>query len=155
MENKLHVSSKQGKNNEMQTLHTIVRSKGFVWIANHPNSAFHWSQAGAHLALNPLGMWWAATVKEHWPDAGDLSSVEVAKVMEEFDAHSRWGDRRQELVFIGIRMLRSEIEALFDACLLTDEEMKQFEDYMSDQPNAVEVRASEGSPSRLSLHSNS
>ena len=110
MENKLHVSSKQGKNNEMQTLHTIVRSKGFVWIANHPNSAFHWSQAGAHLALNPLGMWWAATVKEHWPDAGDLSSVEVAKVMEEFDAHSRWGDRRQELVFIGIRMLRSEIE---------------------------------------------
>ena len=144
-----------GKNNELQTLHTIVRSKGFVWIANHPNSAFHWSQAGAHLALNPLGMWWAATVKEHWPDAGDLSSVEVAKVMEEFDAHSRWGDRRQELVFIGIRMLRSEIEALFAACLLTDEEMKQFEDYMSDQPNAVEVRASEGSPSRLSLHSNS
>jgi hypothetical protein len=46
-------------------------------------------------------------------------------------------------------------QALFDACLLTDEEMEQFEHYMSDQPNAVEVRASGGSPSRLSLHSNS
>jgi hypothetical protein len=32
--------------NELAILHTIVRSKGFVWIANHPNSAFHWSQAG-------------------------------------------------------------------------------------------------------------
>lgn len=36
----------RGQANELAILHTIVRSKGFVWIANHPNSAFHWSQAG-------------------------------------------------------------------------------------------------------------
>jgi len=37
-------------------------------------------------------------------------------------------------------MLEREIEALFDACLLTDEEMAQFEEYMQDQPNTVTVR---------------
>ena len=39
-------------------------------------------------------------------------------------------------------MQRHEIEALFDACLLTDEEMKQFDDFMHDQPNAVLVTVS-------------
>lgn len=39
-------------------------------------------------------------------------------------------------------MHRHEIEALLDACLLTDEEMKQFDDFMQDQPNAVLVTVS-------------
>ena len=58
--------------------------------------------AGAHLALHPLGMWWAATSLDAWPDSGDSASAEVGKVLEEFDLSTRWGDRRQELVFIGI-----------------------------------------------------
>ena len=39
MENKLHVATKESraKKNELAILHSIVRSKGFVWIANHPN----------------------------------------------------------------------------------------------------------------------
>ena len=32
-------------------------------------------------------------------------------------------DRRQEIVFIGHRMKRDDIQNLFDQCLLTDEEM--------------------------------
>jgi G3E family GTPase len=145
----LHVSSKC---NELSILHTIVRSKGFVWVATHPNSAFHWSQAGAHLALHPLGMWWAATSVDLWPDAGDGSSAEVCKIMQDFDTATRWGDRRQELVFIGIGMLQREIEALLDACLLTDQEMQQFEEYMQDQPNAVEVEdLSDVSPPRRTV----
>jgi len=150
MAGKLHVSD-QG--NELSILHSIVRSKGFVWIANHPNSAFHWSQAGAHLALHPLGMWWAATALEVWPDGGDNSSSEVSKVLDEFDLQTRWGDRRQELVFIGIGMVQSDIEALFDACLLTDEEMAQFEEYMVDQPNVVAVKSTDSTPTGRSVHS--
>jgi len=150
MAGKLHVSD-QG--NELSILHSIVRSKGFVWIANHPNSAFHWSQAGSHLALHPLGMWWAATALEVWPDGGDNSSSEVSKVLDEFDLQTRWGDRRQELVFIGIGMVQSDIEALFDACLLTDEEMAQFEEYMVDQPNVVAVKSTDSTPTGRSVHS--
>ena len=43
MENKLHVSTSESrkKSNELAILHCIVRSKGFVWIANHPNRCVH------------------------------------------------------------------------------------------------------------------
>ena len=49
-------------------------------------------------------MWWAATALNVWPDEGDNTSNDVAKVLDEFDLSTRWGDRRQELVFIGIGM---------------------------------------------------
>ncbi|XYI04228.1 GTP-binding protein [Sorangium sp. So ce1128] len=37
--------------------------------------------------------------------------------------HPVWGDRRQELVFIGVDMAREELTSDLDACLLTEEEM--------------------------------
>ena len=39
------------------------------------------------------------------------------------DPAAKWGDRRQEFVFIGIGMKEDKIEELMDKCLLTDEEM--------------------------------
>lgn len=35
-----------------------------------------------------------------------------------------WGDRRQEMVFIGIKMNKEEMLKNLESCLLTDEEMK-------------------------------
>ncbi|MNO06236.1 putative metal chaperone YciC [compost metagenome] len=37
----------------------------------------------------------------------------------------RWGDRMNEVVFIGIGMDQADIEARLDRCLLNEEEMKQ------------------------------
>lgn len=41
-----------------------------------------------------------------------------------------WGDRRQELVLIGEKMDPKALTARFDACLLTDVEMKKWERIM-------------------------
>ena len=43
------------------------------------------------------------------------------------DYQGKYGDHRQELVFIGVKMDREAIIKAFDACLLSDSEMEAYE----------------------------
>lgn len=97
---------------------SVLRSKGFCWLATRHDEAYLWSQAGCSVGVFPEGNWWAAVPQDDWPD----DEQERVSVLEDFQ--SPFGDRRQELVFIGIEMNRGEIESALDACLLCDEEMK-------------------------------
>ena len=53
-----------------------------------------------------------------WPEDQD----ERAAIRKDFSG--KYGDRRQELVFIGIEMQRSLLEFELNNCLLTDEEFE-------------------------------
>uniref|UniRef100_A0A7S0HTR6 CobW C-terminal domain-containing protein n=1 Tax=Hanusia phi TaxID=3032 RepID=A0A7S0HTR6_9CRYP len=121
----------------------IIRSKGFVWVANQHRSAQYWSHAGHYFELRALGLWWAATALDKWPDGGDNASQEVQKIVDDFsreEPSQRWGDRRQEIVFIGIGMHEKSIEKVMDECLLTDEEMKTYEEQAkASAPDVVKV----------------
>lgn len=65
-----------------------------------------------------LGVWWAATPKPNWPADEEWR----AGVMRNWTAP--YGDRRQELVFIGTpEMDKDQTIAKLDACLLTGQEM--------------------------------
>ena len=69
-------------------------------------------------------MWWASVAEEEWP----LDEKERQEIEKDFDASADGlGDRRQEVVFIGVRMDKAAITALLDACLLTDTEMDSYE----------------------------
>lgn len=46
------------------------------------------------------------------------------------DFQEPWGDRRQEIVFIGERLDRKGLEVKLDSCLLTNSEMKKWERIM-------------------------
>jgi G3E family GTPase len=107
----------------------VLRSKGFFWIAPRHHTAFLWSQAGGASRVEPAGTWWAATPKEHWPEFED--------VLQEIQANwsHPFGDRRQELVFIGQSMDRAKIESSLNSCLLTDEEMRAGATSWSRLPN--------------------
>jgi G3E family GTPase len=96
----------------------VVRSKGFFWLATRMEEVGSWSQAGAAGAVTGAGFWWAAAPKDAWPE-DEASRSEIAAQWQE-----PWGDRRQELVLIGIRMDEAALRAGFDRCLLTDDEMK-------------------------------
>ena len=101
----------------------VIRSKGFLWIASRHDYAYSWSQAGVSVQLNPAGYWWSAAPEEEWPEDTPENAELLADIQAEFEGPH--GDRRQEIVFIGIDMDRPVIESLLEDCLLTDEEMEQ------------------------------
>lgn len=99
----------------------IIRSKGFFWLASRPNEAMVWSQAGGLFSLTPGGDWWADTPKEYWPsDPEELREIQA-------DMEGEFGDKRQELVFIGTDMRQETTQAALDKCLLTGLEMDRGE----------------------------
>ena len=95
---------------------TVLRSKGFVWVAPEGSVAYYWSHAGRHVELSELGRWWAAVPREDWPEAHHAS------ILDDFDKAGEDGDRRQEIVFIGAGLDEAAIAEALDACLLNDGE---------------------------------
>jgi len=97
---------------------SVIRSKGFCWLASRNERMGIWSQAGGSFSQSNGGLWWACTPKDEWPeDPADLVYIE-----NEFQGE--YGDRRQELVFIGCQMDETYLRSELLKCLLTDEEMK-------------------------------
>jgi G3E family GTPase len=100
----------------------VLRSKGFFWLATRNDIAGSLSQAGGACRHGPAGMWWAAQDRSEWPDGDDELAAEIAAdwygAADDFSV----GDRRQELVMIGIGIEPAVWRAKFDACLLNDDE---------------------------------
>ncbi|WP_136685314.1 GTP-binding protein [Falsirhodobacter xinxiangensis] len=90
----------------------VIRAKGHLWIATRPGWVVEFSLAGAVSSLSPLGGWWASIPRDRWPDHPD-AIAELATRWQD-----PWGDRRQELVFIGAGMDRDAITAALDAALI-------------------------------------
>ena len=97
---------------------SVLRSKGFFWLATRMNWAGNYSQAGAACRTEAAGLWWAAVDDRDWPDDQE-QRAEIIQLWQE-----PWGDRRQEIVVIGQDIDREAITTKFDACLLSDEEME-------------------------------
>lgn len=91
----------------------VIRAKGFFWLATRPQWVGELSQAGPLVRHEGIGFWWAAVPQDRWPDDADG----VRQVMQRWDG--TWGDRRQELVFIGTRAMdRQAITGALNACLV-------------------------------------
>ncbi|MES2206256.1 MAG: zinc metallochaperone GTPase ZigA [Pseudomonadota bacterium] len=99
-----------------QSWQGVLRSKGFFWLATRPDFIGEWGQAGSVCRYSPAGTWWAATPKNEWPvELEELREIEASWV-------EPYGDRRQELVLIGISMNEAVLREQLNNCLVTDEE---------------------------------
>lgn len=111
------------------TLRRLFRSKGEYHLATRPHRAGDWSQAGAMLTLTG-GRAWFCTLDEAEYTTGD-DEVD-ALVRHDVAKGGEWGDRRQELVFIGEGLNAPALEGMLDACLLTDAEFGRWQGVMRD-----------------------
>ncbi|MCE8009636.1 GTP-binding protein [Aestuariivita sp.] len=90
----------------------VIRAKGHFWIVTRPGWVAEFSLAGALSSVKPLGTWWASVPRDRWPEH------ESAKAYLQAHWQDPWGDRRQELVFIGAGIDWPALRARLDACLV-------------------------------------
>jgi G3E family GTPase len=100
---------------------TIIRSKGLFWLASRQHQAVNWSQAGGALSAEGAGVWWDSMPYEE--RISYASFIDNKEVIEE-----RWtkefGDRKNELVFIGQDMEQESILQQLENCLCTENEIE-------------------------------
>lgn len=93
----------------------VLRSKGFFWLATRPSEVGELSQAGPQVMHKGIGFWWVALPRKEWPDDSQFA-VDLKKQWD-----TDYGDRRQELVFIGLpSMNEAALRAALDTCLIPD-----------------------------------
>lgn len=107
-------------------LEGVYRVKGYFWLATRMELVGQINVAGKLAEISPAGKWWAAVSKELWPTESDMIET-ITHYWEE-----PYGDRRQELVFIGTNIDKEDLNKRINACLLTEDEFQQGPDVWKD-----------------------
>lgn len=100
---------------------TIIRSKGLFWLASRPEQALIWGQAGGSLRADSAGVWWSSMPIQK--REGYIAYLENQEHIEK-GWDPTFGDRKNEIVFIGQDMDDEGIRNHLDGCLATDAEIK-------------------------------
>ena len=97
----------------------VLRSKGFFWLASRMGISGLWSHAGGSAMCDGTGPWYVDLPESEWPEDPE----DCEQIREDFV--EPWGDRRQELVFIGAGLDEDRLRAKLDAALLDAQELAQ------------------------------
>jgi len=100
-------------------------------LVSNPSIAGNRSQAGGHINISAAGRWLAALSQEEREQLGYAEAWDSVK-------DSQYGDRKTEMVIIGVDYDQETLEKMLDDALVTDAEWSQnflsfvdpFEKYM-------------------------
>ncbi|MEM9046980.1 MAG: GTP-binding protein [Pseudomonadota bacterium] len=97
----------------------LIRSKGFFWLCTRMDQAGDFQLAGKLKDHRMAGKWYSTIPEEDWTPA-------MREIIQQ-DWVEPFGDRRQEIVFIGSddEIDQADIVSKLDNCLITDDELKQ------------------------------
>lgn len=99
---------------------SVIRSKGLFWLSSRPEQALVWGQAGGSLRTDSAGVWWCSMPFERRIQY--VSFLDNQKSIEA-DWDPTFGDRKNEIVFIGQSIDEQKMRADLDNCLLTKQEL--------------------------------
>jgi G3E family GTPase len=102
----------------------VIRAKGLFWIASRPNDVINFSQAGGSIQIGKAGIWW---ISMPISERIQYQTYNDNRTFIESRWHEQWGDRMNELVFIGQVIDKDKISADLERCLLQEKELKQYE----------------------------
>ena len=91
------------------------------WIASRPNQALLWSQAGGSLRSENAGVWWSSMTFQDRMQS--MAFIENQNEIEK-DWDITFGDRKNEIVFIGKDMDEQLIIQELNTCLFSDDELE-------------------------------
>ena len=103
---------------------SIIRSKGLFWLSSRPEQALVWGQAGGSLKAHSAGVWWSSMpIKKRIQYPSYIENQDI--IEEHWD--KTFGDRKNEIVFIGQEVNKEQILSDLNSCLSTDEELATLE----------------------------
>jgi len=111
-----------------------ARSRGRFWLADKPDTLFHWDAAGGALCVESAGPWLASL-----PDAAWEMVPPVRRAAAALDWHPEHGDCCQHLVFTSPGLDREGLQRLLESCLLTDAEYAAGRDAWQRLPHAFDT----------------
>lgn len=106
----------------------VIRAKGLFWLASRPDDALNFSQAGGSSRLEAAGVWWCSMP---YRERIRYASFVHNRGAIESRWSRQWGDRMNELVFIGQDMDKEGMTNDLEGCLLREDEVKMFEQGIS------------------------
>lgn len=101
----------------------VIRAKGLFWLASRPKDAINFSQAGGSSRIELAGVWWCSM-----PYAERIKYASFINNKDYIESRwsKQWGDRMNELVFIGQDINKEIMTQELENCLLQDHEIEQF-----------------------------
>jgi len=135
-----NISGEGGETTKDEIFSSVIRCKGELWLSNVDACPIDVHSVGRQLVLEPAGRPWLGKVVETHPNGDpeganpnpedcevwetfELTSQTIADMKEEKKWNTRFGDRRSELVFIGIKLNEKIMRKELNNALLTDEEL--------------------------------
>ncbi len=94
----------------------LVRAKGKIWLANRCDDALGYSCAGRVHRVFAAGRWWASCGDSTWPTC----DAERRRLLDRW--HPRFGDRRQDIAFVGVDLDPEAVCSALDSCLLSEKD---------------------------------
>ena len=111
----------------------VYRVKGYFWLSSRMDFVGQIGVAGKLAEITPAGKWWAAVPKHEW----DLSDQDMINDIQK-NWEDPYGDRRQELVFIGTDINKEDIQKRLEDALLTDQEFNQGPDIWKNYEDPIQ-----------------
>ncbi len=89
----------------------VLRAKGFFWTTRSPDEMGFVSVAGGVVRWETLSVWWAARIESGRARMEDRPPSVIANWVEPH------GDRRQEIVLIGVHLDEAALTEVLERCL--------------------------------------